>query len=137
MQLYKPKYFPEKECFPPGMTPNWNLMDDRILISADQLREIFGPLTCNISGFTQCGYRTNGSLTSQHRHGRAMDLHSTIHPYYKMREYILNHPEKFPFITFLEVDINWLHIDCRNNYGEIKIWSPKRGFLSKQEYLKR
>jgi len=133
--MYIPKYFSEKECFPPAITPNWGLMDDRILKSADKLREKFGPLLCNMRMLTQCGFRTKGSITSQHRFGRAMDLHSSNHSYYNMRKYILTNPDKFPYITFLEVDVNWLHIDCRNNEGIIKLWSPKRGFITKEKYL--
>lgn len=133
--MYTPKYFTESECFPPVVTPNWSLFDERILISADQLRERFGPLSCNIGKLTQCGFRTNGSLTSQHRFGRGMDLHSSRHSYYKIRQYILEHKEEFPYISFLEVDRNWLHIDCRN-CDKITLWSPDRGFLSEKKYLK-
>ena len=116
------------------MTPDWGLFDERILISADQLRARFGPLSCNINGFTQCGLRNNGSLTSQHRFGRALDLHSKHHSYYSIRKYILEHKDEFPHISFLEVDIHWLHIDTRN-CDKITIWSPKRGFLTEKEYL--
>jgi len=94
--VYKPKYYSESECFPLSVVPNWGLFDERVLISADKLREVFGPLTCNINGYTQCGYRTNGSLTSQHRFGRAMDLHSTKYSYYEIRKFILKNAELFP-----------------------------------------
>jgi len=137
--MYTPTYYPLKECFPPSMISNntarWRLMDERILISADKIREIFGPMLCNMRTLLQCGFRTNGSLTSQHRMGRAMDLHSYNYSYYEIRKYIIEHPEMFPFITFLEVDRNWLHIDVRN-CKPVTLWSPDRGFLTKEEYLK-
>jgi hypothetical protein len=134
--MHIPKYFTIKECFPPYLPfhKSWKLFDERILISADQLRERFGPLIVNINGYTQCGFRTNGSLTSQHRFGKALDLHSKHHSYYNMRKYILEHKIEFPFITFLEIDINWLHIDCRN-CTPIKLWSPKRGWQTEKDYL--
>lgn len=133
--MYIPKHFSTTECFPThSIAPNWGLFDERVLISADQLREVFGPLSCNINGYTQCGYRTNGSLTSQHRHGRALDLHTTKYSYYEIRKYILEHQNVFPYISFLECDISWLHIDVRN-CSPITLWSPNRGFLTKEEYI--
>ncbi|MCP4341271.1 MAG: hypothetical protein GY799_20900 [Desulfobulbaceae bacterium] len=132
--MYIPKYFPLDELFPDGAKPRWESFDERILRSADALRETFGPLWCNGRGLTQCGFRTNGSETSQHRFGRAIDLHSDTVPYFEMRKFIINNPSKFPDIKFLEIDINWLHIDCRNG-GELKLWSPKRGFVLKEGYI--
>lgn len=133
--MYIPKYYTLKELFPSDAIQRWVSFDERILIMADKLRGVFGPLWVNGHGLTQCGFRTNGSSTSQHRFGRALDLHSDKHSYFKMRKYILDYPDEFPYITFLEIDINWLHIDCRNT-GSLKLWSPKRGFVSKEEYLK-
>ena len=137
--MYVPKYFTLQECFPPEMLAskkaNWGLMDERILESADKLREIFGPLLCNMRMLRQCGFRTNGSLTSQHRFGRGMDLHTSNYSYFEIRKYILEHPEMFPYITFLEADCNWLHLDVRN-CKPVTLWSPKRGYLTKKEYLK-
>ena len=132
--MYKPKYFSFKECFPYSSLYDWKYMDDRILRSADALREVFGSIWCNGMGLTQCGYRTNGSSTSQHRYGRAMDLHSNTYSSEEMRRYIIEHRDAFPWITFIEIDTSWLHIDCRNDL--FKLWSPKRGFVTQTIYLK-
>lgn len=132
--LYKSKYFKHKECFPDPSLYNWRNMDSRVLKSADDLREIFGPLWCNGHGLTQCGFRTNGSKTSQHRFGRAMDLHSNKYEAEEIRMFILKNRQLFPYITFLEIDISWIHIDCRNS--DFGLWSPKRGFVSEGVYLK-
>ena len=134
-QMYTPKYFELKECFPPDFPMHWRYFDDRILKSADTLREVFGPLWCNGHGLTQCGFRTEGSKTSQHRFGRALDLHSSTHSPESIRKYIIRHPGKFLYIKFLEIDISWCHIDVRNSL-ELKLWSPKRGFVSIEQYLK-
>lgn len=134
LNTYKPKYFSLKECFPKDVKACWSLMDDRIMMMADELREVFGPLWVNGRGLTQCGFRTNGSLTSQHRCGRALDLHSDKVPYFEIRKFILDNPDQFKYITFLEVDIDWLHIDCRDS-NDVKIWSPQRWYLTKEEYL--
>ena len=132
--MYTPKYFTLKECFPNDFPKDWKYMDDRILKSADKLRDFFGPLYVNGKGLTQCGFRTNGSLTSQHRFGRALDLHSNRYSSEEIRFYILKNKDDFPYISFLEVDISWLHISCQNS--EFSLWSPKRGFITKETYLR-
>lgn len=132
--IYIPKYFSLQECFPNDFPHDWKYFDSRILISADQLREFFGPLWVNGNGLTQCGFRTNGSKTSQHRFGRGLDLHSDKYSSEEIRFYIIKNKKDFPYITFLEIDINWIHIDCRNS--DFSLWSPKRGFVSKEEYLR-
>lgn len=130
---YKPKYFNYNELFPSKSLHDWKNIDARILKSADDIREIFGPLWCNGHGLTQCGFRTNGSSTSQHRFGRAMDLHSNKYSSEEIRMHILKNREMFPYINFLEIDISWLHIDCRND--DFELWSPRRGFVSVDNYL--
>jgi len=51
---------------------------------------------------------------------------------------ILKNLDKYIHIRFIEIDITWLHIDCRDNLGgeRIKLWSPVRGFVSLDAYLK-
>lgn len=132
--VYEPKYFSYKECFPSKEYHDWKYIDDRILKSADDLREVFGPLWCNGYGLTQCGLRNEGSKKSQHYFGRAMDLHSKEYSAEEMRMYIINNRDLFKYITFLECDISWLHIDCRNS--SFSLWSPKRGFITEETYLK-
>jgi len=131
--MYKPKYFNLNECFPKNFPKGWKYFDDRILISADNLRYLFGPLWVNGRGLTQCGFRTNGSKTSQHKFGRALDLHSDKYDPEEIRMHIINNKQDFPYISFLEVDISWLHIDCRNS--PFSLWSPKRGFIAEKTYL--
>lgn len=109
----------------------WMLFDARILQAADQLREEFGPLTCNdwhVGGrYTRRGLRVPGMPdyrpTSQHAHGRALDLVSSAHHAESMRARILAHPEKFPGITRMEAGVSWLHIDCAN-VKPIEIFRP-------------
>jgi hypothetical protein len=131
--MYLPKYFSLNECFPPDFPKSWKYFDERILISADKLRETFGALWCNGNGLTQCGFRTNGSVTSQHRFGRALDLHSNKYSSEEMRKYIIRNREMFPYIKFLELSVSWLHIDCRNS--AFQLWCKKRGFISEDIYL--
>lgn len=132
--MYVPKYFTLDECFPNDFPKSWRYFDDRVLKSADKLREIFGSLWVNGHGLTQCGFRTNGSKTSQHRWGRALDLHSNKYSSEEMRMYILKNKDQFPYVSFVEIDISWCHVDCRNS--ELKLWSPTRGYVSEETYLK-
>lgn len=109
----------------------WLLFDDRILRAADQLREEFGALTCNdwYSGgrFKGRGLRVpempEYRPSSQHSHGRALDLVSSTHDADVMRARILAYPEKYPGITRIESGVSWLHIDCAN-VKPIEIFRP-------------
>lgn len=132
--IYTPKYFTLKELFPPEIynsTPDkdklWLLFDDRVLKTADMLRDKYGPIKCNDwdNGFRNCGFRseysTTGVVFSQHKHGRALDLHPLNTTAEKIRHDIIANPwaEEFKYITCLEIDITWLHYDVRN-------WNKKK-----------
>ncbi len=127
------------------------LMDYRIVKSIDDLRANLktagydSPLTINNwiwGGDRQfCGLRTptskDYSETSQHTFGRAIDAVSKT-SVAAMHHHILTKRHLYPHINFIEIDINWLHIDCRDNVGgnDLVLWSPKRGFVDRTEYLK-
>lgn len=139
--MYIPKYFKPQELVPPHVftqrgTKSFELMDDRVLITLDALREKFGPLTVNNyhtggdrrwSGLrTQGFYRSPSEYEasfSQHKYGRAADCIPANTTAEKMRQYVLDHPEEFPYITFLETNISWFHFDVRN-CNAITTWSP-------------
>ena len=136
--MYKPKYFTSQEFVPRSIHEkrgdrSFELMDQRILITADRLRVAFGPLICNnwhVGGSRgSSGLRVPDSSyyrrTSQHTFGRAIDLISPTLSAQEMREYILNHADYFPHITFIEHEVTWLHVDCRN-CQPISVWSPSR-----------
>lgn len=135
--MYKPRFFKVQELVPPSIYGEYGsialrLIDDRVLMTLDQLRLTFGPCTVNdwcFGGrFEQSGLRTDEckefSPTSQHTFGRAMDCKFSNHPSYEVREYVIKNKSTFPFIVFMETDISWFHFDVRN--GErITLWSPK------------
>ena len=133
--MYLPKYFKltelvSRKIYEKRGDMAFGLFDDRLLQTLDQLREQFGSLTCNnwaAGGDRQySGFRASSepyySPFSQHSFGRAVDLISKKHTASAMREYIFNHPNQFPYITFVEEggDVSWLHVDCRNLYGFIE-----------------
>ena len=138
IEHYTPKYFKAHEFVPPSVysdrgEKSFQLIDARILITADTLREHWGPMTINNwywdGDRLWSGLRTPESPYyspySQHTFGRALDgifrkVNAEI-----VREDILKNPDKYPFITFLETDISWVHADCRN-IERITTWSPSR-----------
>ena len=123
---YRPKYFRLEELVPKIEFSRygerlWAVLDERALITLDQLREQFGRAVCNtwhVNGeFTLRGWRpatsTVGAVLSQHRFGRAFDDHVTDTPTAEARAYILANPDTFPLISCIELDTSWLHFDCR------------------------
>lgn len=140
--MYVPKYFAAHELVPPHIfqqrgAKSFELLDDRVLITLDALREKFGPLVVNNyhSGGDRkwSGLRTQGfygsaaayeASLSQHKFGRAADCLPSKTTAEAMRQYVLAHPDEFPHITFLETDVSWFHFDVRN-CKPITTWSPR------------
>lgn len=117
------------------------LMDPRILYDLDTLRgSMRVPMTVNTVSRQSRGLRTPSSQyyspTSQHTSGRAVDAVSRIKPE-EFHYEILTNPHWYASISFLEIDITWLHIDCRYNAdgSRIRCWSPSRGFVDPEAYL--
>lgn len=132
---YRPTHFVLEELVPQAVFEEykaagqlsllWNVFDPRLLWTADRLRGRFGILRVNdwswggalqFRGWRPDGCRT-GALLSQHRFGRGLDADSTAFPAAEMRRIILDDPwhEDFQFITCLEMDVDWLHFDCRGH----------------------
>lgn len=119
------------------------LMNPKILDVADTLRELTGvPLTIN--NWKWGGNRNWSGLrdatssyyspTSQHSFGNAIDVVNKHISAHEVRNLILDNTDLFPYVTFLECGISWVHIDVREGNG-IKLWVPKRGFITKEEFL--
>ncbi len=136
--MYRSKHFALQELVSPEIYAErgesaWKLLDDRLLITADQIRETFGPLFCNTWHSKKlqeaCGQvRKYSGLRpfessdpdfpktkwSDHKYGRALDMISLTKTAEEMRKYIIQNRTKFPHLTALEVDISWLHFAVRN-----------------------
>lgn len=136
--MYKPKFFRVEELVPRHVfqargAAAIELIDERVLITLDALREKFGPITVNNwvwGGNRQwSGLRTEqspfGTAFSQHRFGRAVDCIFRNVTAEEVRQYILANPDEFPLITFVELDVSWLHFDVRN-CPRITTWSPSK-----------
>ncbi len=133
--MYIPDHFPLEELFPKKfLSRNRNkvdlllLFDDRILWTFDQLRNLYGSMTINTWNYNgvlqHCGFRPwnceTGAEWSQHKWGRAGDLHPQDYTAEEIRQDIIENPfqDEFKYITCIELDISWLHIDCRNHDKE-------------------
>ena len=129
---YTPRHFRLEEFLPPkihadlaaanALWKGWLLLDERILRTADALREKFGALTVNNwhtgGDRDECGLRVPGMVNfkpySQHSFGRAIDCISRSLTGEDMRKYVMANRDQFPHATAMEQGVNWLHIDCRN-----------------------
>lgn len=102
----------------------WGIFDERILKTAQNLRVRYGKMICNDwywdGRWKERAWRPWSTLTgatfSQHKFGRALDLIPVETTADKIRHDILSEPfhPDFEYITCLEMNINWLHFDCRN-----------------------
>ena len=105
----------------------WQFIDSRAILTLDQLRRVFGPLTVNDwywgGGFTESGVRSfdyGGILNrSLHKFGCAFDVKSKTVTADEMRSYIINNIHEFPYLVGLEMDVDWLHFDVRNREGNM------------------
>ena len=125
--MYKCKHFIIQELVPKDIYEKygeqaWQFLDERALITLDALREYYGKIVINDwnwGGKNQYrGFRppncTIGAKLSQHRFGRAFDCILRQNGINHGRDFILEHPDYFPYINAIEMDVNWLHLDVRN-----------------------
>jgi hypothetical protein len=103
----------------------WWLFDPRILKSADKIREHYDKkMVINTwwwDGSNQYrGWRPPGcnvgARYSQHRFGRALDIAPVGITAEEIRQDI-KAGNDFGWITCIEDNVSWLHIDCRNYQG--------------------
>ncbi len=134
--MYSPKHFKSQELVPPEIFHSrgqysLELIDERVLITLDRLRERFGVCIVNnwhLDGnYKYSGFRTPESEcyspTSQHSFGRAMDCKFKGISAAEIRAAVIRDRLEFPWITFIEDEVNWFHFDVRNTQP-IKLWSP-------------
>jgi hypothetical protein len=89
--------------------------------------------------FNNRGYRLpswgGDKNLSQHKNGNAIDF-DTPNAYtpQELRKIIVDNQDKWPFLSFIEVDINWVHVDFRyTQHKGIIFWSPDRGTVEYTE----
>lgn len=155
-----------KQVVPPSMYNRWGVqaldkMDQRILMFIDEFRKDCGvPLTCNDwawgGSFSQRGvrdvnqygtYEKMAASRSDHICGRGSDLVSSKLTGHQLRLKFMEREdyyfEKYG-INFLEVGeladgsaMSWIHVSININLGQgVQYWSPKRGFVTKEEVIR-
>lgn len=126
-RFYEPKYFSIWEYVPPEIYKKygedaWWFVDPVQVHMDDVLREYFGvPVIINnwidggsrmYSGFRPCDC-TVGGVLSQHRFGRASDKIFKGFDAREIQQEILKHPAIFHDIRGIELNVDWVHTDCR------------------------
>lgn len=140
--MYKPEHFKVHEVVPQHVYEDrgekgFQLIDDRVLIFADYLRDKFGSVVINDwwwGGKNQWrGFRTAESpyysQYSQHTTGRALDLifkHTTAE---EVRQWLKNNVDQWQEETGImsvtvELETSWLHFDLRNNEDGYNSFNP-------------
>ena len=128
VNYYKPKHFPLQELVDPASfsalgNRAWQCLDPRLLWTLDAIRGLHKATIVNTwhngGQFSLRGFRSPGcgvgAAYSQHRFGRAADMHFTERSVEEVRADIIQHPERpeYQYITAVELDVSWLHIDLR------------------------
>lgn len=141
--MYICKYFRLEELLPkviyedeevPNKYSFWLMFDENLLYVIDRLRDDYGAMNCNtwlwggrshLRGFRPFNVKDTGAKLSQHKFGRGVDLiPKYIHPD-KIREDIRNRKRSYmEKIKAIETNIDWLHIDFRNNNGKLIEFDP-------------
>lgn len=131
--VYLPRHFQPHELLP-GLSglETWDtlnpvkraLLADSLLETCDDVREILG-VPCSVNNYATggdrqwCGYRSPeckiGAPKSQHRLGRAADLHpqgmTADEARARIRVAVL--AGHLRYLGGIETGVPWLHIDCR------------------------
>lgn len=135
--MYLPKHFCIQEFVPPDVYAKWGeksimFIDERVLTTADKLREFLGPMIVNTwhsdklkkaYGLrTESGFRSfttgTGAAMSQHKFGRAADALFALHTAEEVRAFVRAHKYEFPHIGCIELDVDWFHFDVRNTVSQ-------------------
>lgn len=150
LELFKPQEFVDKETFDLLGVHSLRLLDIRLKITIDALRQVLNmPMVINNwstgGQFKDRCFRTQKSTTGAkdggHYKGMAVDFdcyrNGVLVKADDVRLLIYRNMSKFPHIRCFEYDINWVHIDImgqedsdkRQGVTENKIllYSPEKG----------
>jgi hypothetical protein len=98
----------------------YNVLDNRIVETAEQIRNFFGRLVIinnweRGGKYQYRGYRPQhcgiGATYSQHRFGRAIDFDVKGLSADYVRSEIIASQKRFEHITRMEEDVGWVHVD--------------------------
>ncbi len=102
----------------------WKFIDPRLIETIDMLKKYFPNGTITINNYYWGGNRKWSGLrtpispdyseTSQHSFGRAVDCIFSDYDVEAVRQFIISNPALFSHVKGVELDVDWLHIDVRN-----------------------
>ena len=129
MNYYKTRFFGIEELVNPNIFKlnkerSWSFLDTRMLWTLDELRKLYGRCTINNWSFggrrVDSGLRefntTTGAAYSAHKFGKAFDCLFSGYSANEIRNDMKANPkrEAYKYITRVEEDVSWLHIDNMN-----------------------
>lgn len=121
--MYVSKYFKNEELLPRDVT-DISKIDEKLLMTIDEIRELLG-VPCTINNWKSggnrewCGLRTNrctiGAVHSQHRLGKAADLHPVGMTADAARIILKKaiSQGKLKYLGGVELNVSWVHVDVR------------------------
>jgi len=108
----------------------WWYICSKLITTIDVLKRYFPKGTISINTWywngnrMWSGLREEGSKyysgTSFHSFGKAVDCIFSDYTTEEVRQFIIDNPEKFPYVKGIELGVSWLHIDTRNSDEIIK-----------------
>lgn len=117
------KYFKDTELLPQGYIDT-TVLDVKLLRLIDEIRELLGvPCSINADGRQYCGWRpkecTIGAAHSQHKLGKAADLHPQGMIAEDARTIIRKAVDlgALKDLGGVELDVSWVHVDVRDRVG--------------------
>ena len=125
----KSRHFAIHELVPPKIYKKygekaWRFVPVILIISIDTIKDRFPNGTMTINNYKWGGERKWSGLrtflssffskTSMHSFGNAIDAIFSAYDVEEVRQDIINNPEVYPHIKGLELNVTWLHADCRN-----------------------
>jgi hypothetical protein len=133
--MYQMLHFHPEEVLPKSWLDDYGgnallAMDERILMSIDAIREYFAvPVVINNwaagGSYMYRGLRTQNcqqyTPNSQHSFGRAIDFDVMGETANYVRGIILSNRARWPLITAVELNVDWIHIDSRDGTGNSDI----------------
>lgn len=102
----------------------WDLIDDKLVLTIDDIKRNFPKGTMTINNWLWSGGREWSGLrtidspyyspTSQHTLGKAIDCVFSHYDVNEVRYDIISNIELYPHLKGIEMDVSWLHVDVRD-----------------------
>lgn len=133
--MYKCKYFKLYELLPEELykdeNTGWGLFDEKLLITADKIREVLG-VPCVVNNWKSGGTRRYSCLRTKKSSYYAEGSYHSLRSDRKVmaidmipqgmtaamaREKIMKHKDDMPFQMRLENNVTWIHADVAVKKG--------------------